>query len=177
MTISEWGAVGELVGAIGVVITLWYLAVQIRQNTHSIEENKRLALAQTYQMRADALQNMLVQAAESQHIGPLITKLTQYGYPEDVSALDRLSPDERGRFRQWQIAQQTHWDNMFFQYQQGYLDEEYYQDSFRERVARLAPTWKALGISSGRRSFSEEIERLLATRAAAAVVDESPPQA
>ena len=56
------------------------------------------------------------------------------------------------------------------------LDEEYYQDSFRERVARLAPTWKALGITGGRRSFSEEIERLLAVRPSAAVVDESPPQ-
>ena len=175
MTIVELGALGELVSAIAVVVTLWYLAVQIRQNTHSIEENKRLALAQTYQMRADALQNMLVQAAESQFIGPLITKLTQHGYPEDVSALDHLTPDERGRFRQWQIAQQTHWDNMYFQYQQGYLDEEYYQDSFRERVARLAPTWKALGITGGRRSFNEEISRLIAARPRA--VDEAPPQA
>ena len=121
------------------VVTLVYLAVQIRQNTHAIEESKRLALAQTYQMRADALQSMLVHAAESQYIGPLITKLTQLGYPEDVSALDRLSPDERGRFRQWQIAQQTHWDNMFFQYQQGYLDEEYYQ-RFVPRARRAART-------------------------------------
>jgi hypothetical protein len=166
MSIMELGALGELISAFAVVITLIYLAVQIRQNTHSIEENRRLALAQTYQMRADALQDMLVHAAESQFIGPLITKLTQLGYPEDVSALDRLTPDERGRFRQWQIAQQTHWDNMYFQYQQGFLDEEYYQNAFRERVARLAPTWKALGITGGRRSFVEEIERLMAERPA-----------
>jgi hypothetical protein len=175
MTLSDLGSLGEMVSAAAVVVTLWYLAVQIRQNTHAMEEGKRLALAQTYQMRADALQTMLVHAADSQYIGPLITKLTQQGYPEDVSALDRLTPDERGRFRQWQIAQQTHWDNMFFQYQQGYLDEEYYRDAFRERVARLAPTWKALGITGGRRSFIEEVERLLSTRASA--VDESAPSA
>jgi hypothetical protein len=170
MTISDLGALGELVSAVAVVLTLWYLAIQIRQNTHAMEESKRLALAQTYQMRADALQGMLVHAAESHYIGPLITKLTQLGYPEDVSSLDQLTPDERGRFRQWQIAQQTHWDNMYFQYQQGYLDEEYYRDAFRERVARLAPTWKALGITGGRRSFSAEIDRLLAERIA--VVDD-----
>ena len=174
MTISDLGALGELISAVAVVVTLWYLAVQIRQNTHAMEESKRLALAQTYQMRADALQSMLVHAAESQYIGPLITKLTQLGYPEDVSAIERLTPDERGRFRQWQIAQQTHWDNMYFQYQQGYLDEEYYQDSFRERVARLAPTWKALGITGGRRSFAAEVERLLAARLS--VVDDPPPR-
>ena len=160
MTIEQLGALGEVISALAVVVTLWYLAVQIRQNTHAMEEGKRLALAQTYQMRADALQSMLVHAAESQYIGPLITKLTQLGYPEDVTALDRLTPDERGRFRQWQIAQQTHWDNLFFQYQQGFLDEEYYRDSFRERVVRLAPTWKALGLTGGRRSFFAEIERL-----------------
>ena len=49
--------------------------------------------------------------------------------------------------------------------------KEYYQDSFRERVARLAPTWRALGITGARRSFNEEIDRLLATRAKA--VDDS----
>ena len=175
MSIEQLGSLGEVISALAVVVTLWYLAVQIRQNTHAMEESKRLALAQTYQMRADALQGMLVHAAESHYIGPLITKLTQLGYPEDVSALDQLSPDERGRFRQWQIAQQTHWDNMYFQYQQGYLDEEYYRDSFQERVARLAPTWKALGITGGRSSFNAEIDRILALRAD--VVDESPPPA
>jgi hypothetical protein len=175
MTIEQLGALGELISAVAVVVTLWYLAVQIRQNTHAMEVTKRLALAQTYQMRADALQSMLVHAADSQYIGPLITRLTQLGYPEDVSALDQLSADERGRFRQWQIAQQTHWDNMYFQYQQGYLDEEYYRDSLRERVARLAPTWKALGITGGRRSFSAEIERLLAERPA--TVDDPPSRA
>jgi hypothetical protein len=164
MTIMELGALGEFVGAIAVVATLAYLAVQIRQNTRAMEEGRRLALAQTYQMRADALQEMLVRAADSEHIGPLITRLTQQGYPGDIAPLEALSPEERGRFRQWQIAQQTHWDNMFYQYQQGFLEQEYYEDSFRERVTRLAPTWQALGVSPGRRSFGAEMERLLAER-------------
>lgn len=161
MTIIELGAIGEFVGAIAVVATLAYLAVQIRQNTRAMAEAERLALAQTYQMRADALQDMLVRAADSEHIGPILTKLTGAGYPEDVSSLEQLSTAERGRFRQWQIAQQTHWDNMFYQYQQGFLDEEYYRDSFRERVRRLAPIWNALGVSGSRRSFTEELERIL----------------
>ncbi len=161
MTIMELGALGEFVGAIAVVFTLAYLAIQIRQNTRAMEESRRLALAQTYQVRADALQDMLVQAANSEHIGPIIAKLTQAGYPEDLSSLDQLTGPERSRFRQWQIAQQTHWDNMFYQYQQGFLDDEYYRDEFQERVRRLAPVWQALGISRNRKSFGEEIERLL----------------
>ena len=163
MTIIELGALGEFVGAIAVVATLAYLAIQIRQNTHSMEESRRLALAQTYQIRADALQQMLVQASESEYIGPIITKLTVAGYPEKVASLEQLTPEERGRFRQWQIAQQTHWDNMFYQYQQGFLDDEYYRDSFRERVRRLAPIWEALGVTGSRQSFMDEIDRIMAS--------------
>ena len=160
MTLQDWGSIGEVVGALAVVITLIYLAKQIRQNTHAMDEGRKLALAQTYQMRSDALQAMMVSAAESLNIGPVIIKLTELGYPEDVTALDRLNVEERGRFRLWQIAQQTHWDNMFFQYEHGYLDEESYQHSFKVRVRRLAPTWRALGLMAVRGSFLAEIERL-----------------
>ena len=134
MTVMELGALGEFVGAIAVVATLVYLAVQIRQNTRAMEETKRLALAQTYQMRADALASMLTQAATSDQLGSIIVKLVEAGYPEDLSVFDQLTPTELGLFRQWQIAQQTHWDNLFYQYQQGFLDEEYYQDEFTQRV-------------------------------------------
>ena len=36
MTIQDWGAIGEIIGAIAVVASLIYLAVQIRQNTAQI---------------------------------------------------------------------------------------------------------------------------------------------
>ena len=162
MSIIELGALGEFLGSIAVLATLVYLSVQIRQNTRTMDESKKLALAQTYQMRSDALQMMLVRAADSEHIGPIITKLTGYGYPEDIGALDQLSSVERGRVRMWQIAQHAHWDNMFFQYQQGFIDNEYYRDSFRVRVRRLAPTWKALNVAGARSTFDAEIDNIMA---------------
>ncbi len=162
MSILELGALGEFLGSIAVLATLVYLSVQIRQNTRGLDESKKLALAQTYQVRSDALQMMLVNAADSEHIGPIIAKLTGAGYPEDIIALEQLSDVERQRFRLWQIAQETHWDNMFFQYQQGFIDEEYYRDSFRPRVRRLAPTWKALNVAGARQSFDAEIDSILA---------------
>jgi len=167
MNLQDWGAIGEVLGAIAVVATLIYLAKQIRLHTASMDEARKLALAQTYQMRSDALQHMVVTAADSEHIGPIIVKLTSLGYPTRAEALDELSTEERGRFRLWQIAQQTHWDNMLFQYQQGFLDREYYEDAFKERVLRLAPTWRALGITGGRSSFFAEIDRLERERDAA----------
>ncbi len=52
-----------------------------------MNENKQLALAQTYQMRADALQSMLVQAACSETLGPLIVKLTPTQPLERITTL------------------------------------------------------------------------------------------
>ena len=36
MSIQEWAAIAEIVGAVAVVASLIYLAVQIRQNTHGL---------------------------------------------------------------------------------------------------------------------------------------------
>ncbi len=161
MTLIELGALGEFLGSIAVLATLVYLAVQLRQNTLAMQASEKTALAQTYQMRSDALQLMVVQAADSAHLSPIITKLTAAGYPEDISALSQLSEEELGRFRLWQIAQQTHWDNWFYQYQQGFIDVESYEDAFKTRVRRLAPTWQALNTTAGaRRSFLDELDKL-----------------
>jgi hypothetical protein len=46
VSIQDWGAIGEIVGAVAVVASLIYLAVQIRQNTRQISlnlESSRLA--------------------------------------------------------------------------------------------------------------------------------------
>ncbi len=53
MSIMELGALGEFLGSIGVIATLIYLAIQIRQNTHSLDEGRKLALAQTFQSRTE----------------------------------------------------------------------------------------------------------------------------
>jgi hypothetical protein len=46
-TIQDLGALGEFVGAIAVVVTLAYLAVQIRQNTRSMDANRKAVVAQS----------------------------------------------------------------------------------------------------------------------------------
>ena len=153
MPLEKIYEISQIVAAVAIVASLLFVGWQIRQSD-------KLALAQTYQMRSDALQAMLVLAADSEHIGPIIGKLTELGYPEDVTALERLDNVERTRFRLWQIAQQTHWDNVHFQFQHGFLDKESYQDSFKLRVRRLASTWRALDLLSVRRSFLAEIKRL-----------------
>ena len=39
------GAIGEMIGAVGVILTLGYLAYQIRQNTQQLAQNERTSIA------------------------------------------------------------------------------------------------------------------------------------
>ena len=39
MTIQDWGAIGELVGGVAVIVTLIYLALQVRQNTRQFSRS------------------------------------------------------------------------------------------------------------------------------------------
>lgn len=38
-TIQDWGAIGEIVGGVGVIATLIYLAVQMKQNTRQLKSD------------------------------------------------------------------------------------------------------------------------------------------
>ena len=44
-TIQDYGALGEIIGAIGVIATLAYLAFQIRQNTRQLAQNEQTRIA------------------------------------------------------------------------------------------------------------------------------------
>ncbi len=89
MTITELGALGEFVGAIAVVATLAYLAVQVRQNT-------RMMRAQIYQARSDANQRYQLFVAGSEDMSEIIDKISD-GQRPDAAKLGTLTPGERRR--------------------------------------------------------------------------------
>lgn len=49
---QELGALGEIVGGVAAVVLLAYIAYQIRQNSHLLEQNARATRAATYQASA-----------------------------------------------------------------------------------------------------------------------------
>jgi hypothetical protein len=48
MSIQDWGAIGEVVGAIGVILTLGYLTTQIRQNTRQLQSQGHQGMTDSY---------------------------------------------------------------------------------------------------------------------------------
>jgi hypothetical protein len=107
MSLSDLGNLGEFVGAVAVVISLLYLAIQIRQNTRSL--------------RASAHHSITA------HIAELNRTIVENG---DVAAILEaglkdpagLSPEERRRFNAYNSARFRHYDNLYYQYRVGTLE-------------------------------------------------------
>jgi len=51
MSIQDWGAIGEIIGGVGVIVTLLYLAAQIRQNTKQVASASLQALSSRVEAR------------------------------------------------------------------------------------------------------------------------------
>ena len=84
------GAIGELVGATGVLLTLIYLAVQVRQNSVQLAENSRTAEL--------ASLDMLV-AAFSRQRQMMATEEASGFYEQGLDSYNDLNPADQRRFR------------------------------------------------------------------------------
>jgi hypothetical protein len=78
------GAIGEIIGALAVFLTLGYLAVQIRQNTKAV----RASALDSSVHAVNAVRVAMFESAE-------VTAL----YRKGLEAFDELDDDERMRFR------------------------------------------------------------------------------
>ena len=104
MSIMELGALGEFVGAIAVVVTLVYLAVQVRHNAEMTRAVVRQGVAEaslviiTAGMESDTFSNIMYR-----------------GIMEEES----LEGEERWRFTRWLLANFRYYELAFKHYQGG----------------------------------------------------------
>ncbi len=102
MTLSELGALGELIGGVAVVVSLVYLAIQIRDSTKAA--------------RASRVQAVL---SESQAFLRVIAADTPSARVFRLGLADsgELSEDERAQFTAQLMLMFRNFENMFVQYQ------------------------------------------------------------
>ena len=147
-----------LVANVGVLVGLFLLIIEIDQNSD-------LVRAQIHQARSDQHIAYRMEVADSDHMLSARLKLEEAGGFNDLNSIDQLSPLQARRIQEFLTARHQDYDNLYYQYQQGYLDEEFYVFRVVSSIRHFAPWWKKLDIfeSSGRRpSFQNEIDRILA---------------
>lgn len=71
MTLQDLGAIGETVGGIAVVVSLVYVAFQIRQNSRQIEQNSRHLEASMYYATNDAFYRWFAMLAGDENLAAL----------------------------------------------------------------------------------------------------------
>ena len=110
MSLAELGSLGEFVSAIAVVISILYLAYQIRQNTKMMQGSTVQAITETIQ----------AENKWSSELGPIYVKMIQ---GEELSWLDEFQLGE------WLTAAFTARQNEYYQHRNGLLDKEMWQAS------------------------------------------------
>jgi hypothetical protein len=157
LTLEDLGNIGDFLGGIGVIVTLLYLAFQIRQNTQQLEQNAKLA-----ELAALDATNMHGQSARSDLLREGAAELLLRGLSGE-----ELEPPDQVRF-------DVHMGNYFYGMQGIFLRTQALNDGnwpgMRERVIRLIGSpggrsaWKGLR-SSLRADFRAEVEANLEAQA------------
>jgi hypothetical protein len=110
MSLEDLGNIGEFVAAVAVVISLIYLAVQIRQNTSSVR-------ASTFHETASRAGDFTRAIAEQKELGRIL--LTGLG------GLEQLEDDaDRLRFVMLLTTVFRQYEDLLFQYRAGTLSSE-----------------------------------------------------
>jgi hypothetical protein len=120
------GAIGEIVGAVAVVLSLIFLATQIRQNTRS----SRTA---SYQAAVTSISDL------TREIGadPELSRIIATG-GADLSA---LAPIERLQFNYFALSVIRNFENIHYQYINGAIDE----DTWSGWAARIKSSFASPG--------------------------------
>jgi len=147
------GSIAELLGALGVIASLVYLAAQIRQNTRTMRAATYESLSQ-----ATAASNTLLIS------DPDVARLIERGFGSDP-----LEREDRARFAAYLRMTFRRYDSIYLHYRQGTLPLEAweaYWNSFRRnlRGPHVRDFWersKEDYTSEFRGLVSDEIRRIL----------------
>ena len=111
-------AVTGAVSAIAVAVTVVYLAMQVRRNTLATH-------SQTYYLATEAL----AEVAAFLGSNPQIARIYRIG----LTSPDELNEDEFTQFAFLGISQFRRYENLYFQYRAGLVDEDFWS-GHRENI-------------------------------------------
>ena len=143
----NWEAIGSLaeaLGALGVIVSLVYLATQVRSNTAAI----RAGTAQEVTNRASEI-------AQAIALNPSATEIRHRGLHEP----NALSDEERRRFNGMLLAIFRAYENVEYQFRKGFLDPgEWSGLSSNLRSTATQPGFVSWWTHTGRGGFNPEFQ-------------------
>ena len=151
MKTTNWKDVVETAGIAAILVSLIIIVMELRQTQSAL-------IASTYQSRALDAVRVEGANADSEVLGPLLARV-DLDDPESLATLNEL---ERFRIRRYLLSRLIDLDNEFYQYQKGFLDDEYFESWFKVQLKRNARAWRSIGLTERRPSFKQLVDELLA---------------
>lgn len=143
MSIQDLGALGEFIGSVLVLGSLLYLILQLRHTQKTV-------MSQMHQMRADGLLSSWQNFAGNKGVREAYIALQNAGwtpgqnYESAKEALSHLTLEQRYIIGYWENGLYVYGENSFYQYKQGFYDDEFYEHNLRLFVRRQSGLWLAL---------------------------------
>ena len=151
MKSTNWKDFAEVVGIAAILVSLIIIVIELRQTQSAL-------IASTYQSRALDAVGVEAAKADSEVLGPLLARV-DLDAPESLATLSEL---ERFRLRSYFVSRLIDLDNEYYQYQKGFLDDEYFEFWFKDQLKRNARAWRSIGLTESRPSFKQFVDELLA---------------
>ena len=144
LTLQDLGNLGEFVGSIGVVTSLLYLAIQIRQNTRSVRTS-------AYQAAVSSSVEMGAGVANTESLAELWMKGAH-----DYATLEG---PERFRFGAYCYSLFRSYENLFYQHEQGTVDSDLWRGFHNMLVRDLKTPGHVAWWDSQKNIFSSDFQR------------------
>jgi len=165
MSFQDFGAIGEMVGGIAVVVSLIYVAYQIRQSSRQIEQNSRHLEASMYYATNDAFYRWFALLAQDADLAALWRR---------ALAGETLTPDETTRVHSLIAMLFLSYENNFQQLRLGAVKRDTFEIA-RSEISTLMSrsVVRAWWQRQGQRTLTPEFRRAIDSLVSEAKVPES----
>jgi len=143
MNLDEISAIVEIAGTFAVFASLMYLAIQIKHSNNAM-------MAQAFQERSNALQDLRMRVAESETLSRIQSQVIEnngqgtWVNPEVVAA---LTATEFNQYRNFLTAHAYRLQNLIRQYELGYMEQKYHDSSIIVTIKIFHDSWVAFDVS------------------------------
>ena len=109
MNLEKWALVAEVLGGLGIIVSIIYLAVEVSQNSAKTEVTNHLAIV-------DQIQELRRAVFESEEFANIRLR--------GDAGLANLNENERIRYRNWAFNSLDLWESTLIMYRRGGTSEE-----------------------------------------------------
>jgi len=123
VTLNELGSLGEFMSGLAVVVTLVYLAIQIRHNTRAVRSSMHQDMIESTLRIAESL-------SDNENVGRIVLKAD-----EDY---DNLTREERIRFEAYAERVFSNFESVFYSYRNSMIEEDLWESWESSNLADIS---------------------------------------